>query len=80
MENGIDEFSVTGKIKAGLPPFAFPNFTLVNGTETITTGQIFGVGWKMFPGPFFVTPFLLRTRQFSHLYLCPFLCSILVRA
>ncbi|XP_052766037.1 sodium-independent sulfate anion transporter-like isoform X2 [Mya arenaria] len=37
-----DALSVTGHVKAGLPPFKPPNFSLQNGNTTITTGQIFG--------------------------------------
>ena len=43
IENGIDVFSVTGHIRAGLPPFQFPNFTMEYNNETISAGAILGV-------------------------------------
>lgn len=36
------EISITGDVPAGLPPFQIPNFSVKNGNETISFGEILG--------------------------------------
>lgn len=46
------DFTLTGDIQSGLPPFRLPNFTIKQGNFTQTTGEIFsdiGVGFFIIP-------------------------------
>ena len=41
-----DKLSLTGDIQAGLPPVAIPKFSVTNGNVTITTSELFAVGYN----------------------------------
>ena len=43
-----DAISITGHVKAGLPPFKLPDFSYTQGNVTHTTGDVFGVGLLSF--------------------------------
>ena len=43
LSQNIDKLTLTGNIKAGLPPVRFPDFSIKDGNTTITTGDLFSV-------------------------------------
>ncbi|CAH1794151.1 unnamed protein product [Owenia fusiformis] len=52
ISQGFDTFSVVGPLPEGLPTFQLPNFTLHNGSTTVSTAQIFsdiGIGFGVVP-------------------------------
>ncbi|XP_041362514.1 sodium-independent sulfate anion transporter-like [Gigantopelta aegis] len=51
-QNITGHLSLTGHLKEGLPPFKVPSFSVTNGTETYTAGDIFsGIGMGFFIVP-----------------------------